>query len=80
MTSNHIINTPLTPDLLDRNISVDDYVVFHNSIYRILETRGYYVKMILLNPSKSTKPVTKYSKQCCIIPKGDVTFWLLKKS
>lgn len=80
MTPNIITDTPQTPDMLDRNISVDDYVVFHNNLYQVLETRGHYVKMILVHKSKTTKPVTKYSKHCCIVHKGDVMFWLLKKT
>ena len=71
-------------DIIDREIKVDDYVVFYNNIYKVLGTGkanssgGGYVRMILAKPSKTTKPVSKYSKEMCILHKEDILIWLLK--
>jgi hypothetical protein len=71
-------------DLIDREIKVDDYVVFHNNIYKVLglgkdhgNGRGY-VRMMLAQPSKTTRPVNKHSKDLCILHKEDILIWLLK--
>ncbi len=73
-------------DIIDREIKIDDYVVFHNNIYKVLEfgfgkpsaNGGGYVKMMLAKPSPSTRPVRKYSKDLCILHKEDILIWLLK--
>lgn len=71
-------------DLIDREIKVDDYVVFHNNIYKVLglgKARGNglgSVKIMLAKPSKTTRPVTKFSKDLCILHKEDILIWLLK--
>lgn len=71
-------------DIIDREIKVDDYVVFYNNIYKVqaLGKAGNngagYVKMILAKPSKTTKSVRKYSKEMCILHKEDILIWLLK--
>lgn len=77
----------MTPtDLIDRELNVGDYVVFHNNIY---EVKGLgkpnpssgkgYVKIMLTNPSKTTRPVNKHSGDLCKLDPHDVTMWLLKK-
>ena len=71
-------------DIIDREIKVDDFVVFHNNIYKVLglgkardNGRGS-VRIMLANPSKTTRPVIKFSKVLCILDKEDVLVWLLK--
>ena len=71
-------------DIIDREIKVDDFVVFHNNIYKVLglgkardNGRGS-VRIMLANPSKTTRPVIKFSKDLCILDKEDVLVWLLK--
>lgn len=72
-------------DLIDRELKVDDYVVFYNNIYQVKglgkgnTTNKGYVKIMLIDPSKTTKPVNKYSGYMCKIDAGDVMFWMLKK-
>ena len=73
-------------DLIDRELNIDDFVVFHNNIYRVKglgkahpNTGKGYVKMMLINPSKTTKPVTKHSGDLCKLDSGEVLFWMLKK-
>ena len=73
----------MATDLLDRELSIGDYVVFHNCIYQVHSIpnteRAYSrVKIMSINPSKTTKPVLKYSKELCIIPKEDIIVWKLK--
>jgi hypothetical protein len=75
--------TALT-DMIDREIKVDDYVVFYSNIYQVKglgkardNGRGS-LKMILMDKSKTTKAVTKFSKDVCLVDKEDVVMWLLK--
>jgi hypothetical protein len=71
-------------DIIDREIKIDDYVVFHNNIYKVLglgkERHGGVgsVRIMLAKPSKTTRPVVKYSKDLCILHKEDILIWLLK--
>ena len=71
-------------DIIDREIKIDDYVVFYNNIYKVLglgkaNARGAgTVKIMLAKPSKTTKPVLKFSKEMCILHKEDILIWLLK--
>lgn len=73
-------------DLIDRELVPGNYVVFHNNIYQVRGTGKAHpttgkgqVKIMLLNPSKSTRPVTKYSGDLCKLDSAEVTFWALKK-
>lgn len=73
-------------DMIDREIKVDDFVVFYSNIYQVKslgKARGNgsgSLKMILMDKSKTTKAVTKFSKDVCLIDKEDVVMWLLKGS
>ena len=71
-------------DMIDREIRVDDYVVFYSNIYQVKglgkardNGRGS-LKIILMDKSKTTKAVTKFSKDVCLVDKEDVVMWLLK--
>ena len=72
-------------DIIDRPIRIGDFVAFYTNIYRVLElgkVRGSgaaTVKIILADPSPTTRPVQKFSKEMCVIPAEEVTFWLLKR-
>lgn len=71
-------------DLIDREIKIEDYVVFHNNIYKVLglgkarNNGAGSVKIMLAKPSPTTRPVTKFSKDLCILAKEDVLIWMLK--
>ena len=71
-------------DLIDREIKIDDYVVFHNNIYKVLglgkaySNGGGQVRIMLAKPSKTTRPVVKHSKDLCLLAKEDILIWLLK--
>ena len=77
---------PNPTDLIDRELNIDDFVVFHNNIYRVKSfgithpTSGKgTVKIMLINPSATTRPVTKYSNDLCKLDSGEVLFYMLKK-
>lgn len=72
-------------DIIDREIKIDDYVVFHNNIYKVLGLGKEHrvggsgsVRIMLAKPSRTTRPVVKYSKDLCILHKEDILIWLLK--
>jgi hypothetical protein len=68
-------------DIIDRPIKEGDFVAFYANVYRVLDiglTRTQ-IRMILADPSPSTRPVWKYSRETCVIPAEEVTFWLLKR-
>jgi len=73
-------------DIIDRPINVGDFVAFYANIYKVQglgKARGNgaaTVKIMLADPSPSTRPVNKFSKEMCVIPAQEVTFWLLKKN
>jgi hypothetical protein len=71
-------------DMIGREISVDDFVVFYSNIYQVkalgkpnLMGNGY-VKILLVDKSKTTKTVSKYSGDICLIDNNDVLIWKLK--
>ena len=72
-------------DIIDRPIRVGDFVAFYANIYKVLglgkanNNGRAYVKIILADPSPTTRPVKKFSKDMCVIPAEEVTFWLLKR-
>lgn len=72
-------------DMIDREIHVDDFVVFYSNIYRVKslgkardDGRGS-VKLMIWNGGDSARPVTKYSKDMALLPMGDVLNWMLTK-
>jgi len=74
-------------DLIDRELNIDDFVVFHNNIYRVKGLGKAHpssgkgqVKIMLINPSPTTRPVNKYSGDLCKLDSGEVLFYMLKKN
>ena len=74
-------------DMIDREIRVDDWVVFYSNLYRVkalgLDRNNRYgsgmVQIMIWNGGQSAKPVKKHSKDMAIIDRNDVLIWLLKK-
>ena len=74
-------------DMIDREIRVDDWVVFYSNLYRVkalgLDRNNRYgsgmVHIMIWNGGQSAKPVKKNSKDMAIIDRNDVLIWLLKK-
>ena len=68
------------PDMLEREINVGDYVVYYSNVYQVLELLGIaYARIKLIDPSKITKSIKKYTKEMCIIDKEDVLAWKIKR-
>ena len=74
-------------DMIDREIVVDDFVVFYSNIYQVKSLgkehpansgRGT-VKLMIWNGGHTARPVTKYSKDIAVLDKNHVLFWLLKQ-
>ena len=73
-------NEGLVSDMIGRAVYVGDYVVSNNLIYEVQALLSQsQVQVKLLKPSKTTRPVIRYSDQICRVDKGDVMFYLLKK-
>jgi hypothetical protein len=72
-------------DMIDREIRVDDWVVFYSNLYRVQalgkdrNNGSGMVKIMIWNGGQSAKPVKKHSKDMAIIDRNDVLIWLLKK-
>lgn len=71
--------------MLGQELKVDDFVVSYNNIYQIKgigrtnKTGTGTVKIMLVDPSKTTRPVNKFSSEMCKLESGVVLFWMLKK-
>lgn len=74
-------------DIIDREIHVDDFVVFYSNIYRVKSLRDWaltpngsgQVQLMIWNGGATARPVWKHSKDMAILDKNDVLIWLLKK-
>ena len=85
MKSKGIIN--MITDMIDREIKIDDFVVFYSNIYRVKSLREYpkdsgrgMVKMLIWNGGKTAKPVTKHGKDIAVLDQHQVLLWVLKNS
>jgi hypothetical protein len=72
-------------DIIDREIQVDDFVVFYSNIYRVKalgkarNNGSGTVQIMIWNGGDTARPVKKYSKDMAILDKNDVLIWLLKQ-
>jgi hypothetical protein len=72
-------------DMIDREIKVDDWVVFYSNLYRVkalgkARANGSgTVQIMIWDGGETARPVKKHSKDMAIINKDDVLIWLLKK-
>jgi hypothetical protein len=72
-------------DIIDREIHVDDFVVFYSNIYRVkalgkARSNGSgTVQIMIWNGGETARPVKKHSKDMAILDKNDVLIWLLRK-
>ena len=72
-------------DIIDREIHVDDFVVFYSNIYRVkalgkARSNGSgTVQIMIWNGGETARPVKKFSKDMAILDKNDVLIWLLKQ-
>jgi hypothetical protein len=72
-------------DMIDREIRVDDWVVFYSNLYRVKAlgkanaTGAGTVQIMLWSGGVTARPVKKHSKEMAIVDRNDVLIWLLKK-
>jgi hypothetical protein len=72
-------------DMIDREIKVDDWVVFYSNLYRVralgkANANGAgTVQILLWSGGITARPVKKHSKEMAIVDRNDVLIWLLKK-
>lgn len=63
-------------DLLNREIKIGDYVVSYNNLYVVLKTSERYVLIVLVKPSKTTRPLSKPSWQTVLVDSAAVNLML----
>ena len=72
-------------DIINREIKVDDFVVFYSNIYQVKSLgkehpansgRGT-VRIMIWNGGVTAKPVTKFSKDIAVLDKNHVLLWML---
>ena len=71
--------------MIDREIKVDDWVVFYSNLYRVKglgkarNNGSGTVQIMIWNGGETARPVKKLSKDMVLVNKDDVLIWLLKK-
>ena len=71
-------------DILGRDLAVGDFVVFYCNLYQVVDLGAHaisghgYAKIMIHPPSKTSRPVQKYSREMVQVPAADVTMHLLK--
>lgn len=70
-------------DIINREIKVDDFVVFYSNIYQVRAlgkdmnrpNGSGQVKIMIWNGGDSARPVTKNSKDIAVLDKNHVMLW-----
>ena len=70
-------------DIINREIKVDDFVVFYSNIYQVKglgkdlnrPNGSGQVKMMIWNGGTYARPVTKNSKDIAVLDKNHVMLW-----
>jgi hypothetical protein len=74
-------------DMIGRELAVGDFVAYYSNLYEVkaigtnragVSDHGY-VKIMIYPASKTSKPVSKYSREMVRIPAEDVTMYLLRE-
>ena len=72
-------------DMIGRELAVGDFVAYYSNLYEVKDlgkpnSTGYgYVKIMIYPASKTSKPVSKYSREMVRVPKEDVVVHLLRE-
>lgn len=77
----------MVTDIIGQPINVGDFVAYYSNVYEVLgvtknpRNGAGSVKVILVDRSKTTRAVTKYSKEMAVLNKEHVITWIegLKK-
>jgi hypothetical protein len=65
-------------DIIDREIKVDDFVVFYSNVYRVKSLGNSRpngsgpVKIMIWNGGETSRPVTKNSKDIAVLDQNQV--------
>lgn len=66
-------------DVLGREVRTGDYVVYHSRVYEVKEANNRSSVSIELAEPHTSRPIRKQANATCLVSKGDVMIWLLKK-
>ena len=74
-------------DIINREIKVDDFVVFYSNIYQVKAlgkdmnrpNGSGQVKIMIWNGGHTAKPVTKNSKDIAVLDKNHVLLWKISQ-
>jgi hypothetical protein len=74
-------------DIINREIRVDDFVVFYSNIYQVKSlgkdmnrpNGAGQVKIMIWNGGHTAKPVTKNSKDIAVLDKNHVLLWQISQ-
>ena len=72
-------------DMIGRDLAVGDFVAYYSNLYQVKDlgkptSTGYgYVKIMIYPASKTSRAMSKYSKEMVRIPPEDVTMHLLRE-
>lgn len=74
-------------DIINRELKVDDFVVFYSSIYQIVglgkdlnrPNGSGQVRIMIWNGGKTAKPVVKNSKDVSLLDKNHVLLWQISQ-
>jgi len=77
----------LITDIINREIKVDDFVVFYSNIYQVKSLGKEYpansgrgvVKLMIWNGGVTARPVNKHSSDIAVLDKNHVLLWMLSK-
>jgi len=81
------VNEVFPLDYLGRPLNVGDFVFYFGNLYIIqgksqnIDLKGNCsLKIMLVDKSKTTKPVSKRSREMCKVDRDDVLAWRLKEN
>ena len=67
-------------DMLGRDITAGDYVVSYNHVFHVIGVgRNAYIRVELIEPSKTSRPKNVYSGFTCLVDKSAVENYLNSK-
>jgi len=57
----------MSKDLLGNEVKVNDTVVSYNNLYTVLSVHGSYMRIKLIDPSKTTRAQNRYYKELVVV-------------
>lgn len=65
-------------DVIGRPIEIDDFIFHYNYVYQVLAVNRELITVIIHPKSATSKKKRIMSRECCLLPKGEVLLWVLK--